>query len=676
MNRHLSIFLVLVFLLSLTSSVAEDSSLDVANELSAMDDVVIDDIDIEVIPEEIGDLEIFLGDGMGEVLAPEDAVTPEGTAAPEVETVDPVEPTNASKETTVPKELILGKGETYDFGIKDATITSNKKSVVSANNKKSIIKAEKTGSAKVTVKSGGKKLGICKVTVRKTPDKVTLSQKKLTLSATDTYTLKVTLPKKTASNKLTWKSSNKKVATVDKNGVVKALKKGTTKITVTTFNKKSATCKITVNNDPLSVSFPMESITIGKGESVTIKPVVNEGAKPKYTWKSKKKSIATVDKNGKITGKKAGSSTTITVKTQNDKTAKLKVSVKAAPTKVTLSDATVEVGSTVQLKAKLSSKSASYKLTWKSSNKKVATVDKNGLVKGIEAGTATITVSTFNKQKATCTVTVTKKEEPTPTPTVMPTEAPTEVPTEAPTEAPTESPTEAPTEAPMTTPTTAPTESAPTDPIVGTINSIIIKFGDTVAGDDVVVLPDEAVTASWFAEGGVVSYYYQVLDDAGTVVSSQDAVASTMYEIAAGAIVAGQVYTLRVGAMPINGIADDIVWKSASFKRNAAPVVGTTSDFTIVNGVVTAYNGAGGAIEIPGTDGNGNAVVAIGDEAFKANATITSVSIPASVTTVGESAFEECSSLESVMISNGVSAIGKAAFKNCEKLKSMSTFGE
>ena len=100
------------------------------------------------------------------------------------------------------------------------------------------------------------------------------------------------------------------------------------------------------------------------------------------------------------------------------------------------------------------------------------------------------------------------------------------------------------------------------------------------------------------------------------------------------------------------------------------------SVFTIVNGIVTAYNGAGGAIEIPAKDGDGNAVIAIGEAAFKANTAITAVSIPASVTTVGESAFEECSALESVTIPNGVSAIGKAAFKNCEKLKSMSTFGE
>lgn len=49
-----------------------------------------------------------------------------------------------------------------------------------------------------------------------------------------------------AQTTLTWKSSNKKVATVTQDGVVKGKKKGTAKITVTTSNGKKATIKVTV----------------------------------------------------------------------------------------------------------------------------------------------------------------------------------------------------------------------------------------------------------------------------------------------------------------------------------------------------------------------------------------------------------------------------------------------
>ncbi|MBQ9014992.1 MAG: Ig-like domain-containing protein [Firmicutes bacterium] len=61
-------------------------------------------------------------------------------------------------------------------------------------------------------------------------------------------TLKATVSPSNAANKaVTWKSSNKKVATVTSKGVVKAKKKGKATITVTTKDgKKKATCKITV----------------------------------------------------------------------------------------------------------------------------------------------------------------------------------------------------------------------------------------------------------------------------------------------------------------------------------------------------------------------------------------------------------------------------------------------
>ena len=73
-----------------------------------------------------------------------------------------------------------------------------------------------------------------------------MKAKSKTLKKGSTVTLKAKLPKGTASYKMTWSSNNKKVATVTKNGQVKALKKGKAKITVKTFNGKKATCIIKV----------------------------------------------------------------------------------------------------------------------------------------------------------------------------------------------------------------------------------------------------------------------------------------------------------------------------------------------------------------------------------------------------------------------------------------------
>ena len=74
-----------------------------------------------------------------------------------------------------------------------------------------------------------------------------MKKNKVTLKKGKKGTFKVTLPKNTASNKITYTSSNKKVATVNSKGVVTAKKKkGTTTITIKTFNKKTKKIKVTV----------------------------------------------------------------------------------------------------------------------------------------------------------------------------------------------------------------------------------------------------------------------------------------------------------------------------------------------------------------------------------------------------------------------------------------------
>ena len=86
----------------------------------------------------------------------------------------------------------------------------------------------------------------CKVTVKNAPKKISLNKKSTKLKKGKTFQIKVKFPKNTASNKLTYKSNKPKVAKVDANGKVKALKKGKATITVTTFNKKKAKITITV----------------------------------------------------------------------------------------------------------------------------------------------------------------------------------------------------------------------------------------------------------------------------------------------------------------------------------------------------------------------------------------------------------------------------------------------
>ena len=131
------------------------------------------------------------------------------------------------------------------------------------------------------------------------------------------------------------------------------------------------------------------------------------------TWTSSNKKIATVDANGKVKGLKAGKVTITATCTANKKakaTCTVTVSSKVLSTSVSLSKTSLSLdcGKTATLKASVKpAKASNKKITWTSSDKKVATVDKNGKVKAIGSGTCKITATSGDgKSKAVCTVNV------------------------------------------------------------------------------------------------------------------------------------------------------------------------------------------------------------------------------------------------------------------------------
>ena len=124
-----------------------------------------------------------------------------------------------------------------------------------------------------------------------------------------------------------------------------------------------------------------------------------------------------MDANGKVTGVKAGEAT-ITVTTEDGgKTATCKVTVSetsVAVTGVTLNktELILDTGGSETLTATVAPADATnQKVTWKSDKPEIATVDDNGKVTAVKAGTATVTVTTRDGGKtATCRVTVSDRE--------------------------------------------------------------------------------------------------------------------------------------------------------------------------------------------------------------------------------------------------------------------------
>ena len=223
----------------------------------------------------------------------------------------------------------------------------------------------------------------------------TLDKKTATVYTGKTVTLKATSNDKDA--KATFTSSNTKVATVSSTGVVKGVKAGTATITASYGNAK-ATCKVTVKAP--SVKFAKKTATVYKGKTVTVKATATPSVTIKYTSSNTK--VATVNsKTGAVKGLKAGT-VTITA-TAGTLKATYKVTVKAPSVKFAKKTATVYKGKTVTVKA---TATPSVTIKYTSSNTKVATVNsKTGAVKGLKAGTVTIT-ATSGKLKATYKLTV------------------------------------------------------------------------------------------------------------------------------------------------------------------------------------------------------------------------------------------------------------------------------
>ena len=237
---------------------------------------------------------------------------------------------------------------------------------------------------------------------------VKLSAAKATLGVKETLTLKATVSPSGASKKVTWKSGSAAVAKVDANGKVTAVKAGSATITATAAGGKKTSCKITVKAAPTKLTPSVTSKTLGVKEACTLKiTYAPSGAAGAKTFSSSSKAVATVDKNGKITAVKAGTAT-ITAKAYNGKTTKCTVNVKAAPTKVAASPAsqTLGAGETLTLKTTYTPTAAAGAKTFSSSNNAVATVSSAGKITAVKAGTATITVKTYNGKTASCKVTV------------------------------------------------------------------------------------------------------------------------------------------------------------------------------------------------------------------------------------------------------------------------------
>ncbi|MBR2700361.1 MAG: Ig-like domain-containing protein [Clostridia bacterium] len=220
------------------------------------------------------------------------------------------------------------------------------------------------------------------------------------------------------SGTVTWSSSNSKIVRVDAGtGVIKGMKKGSATVTATRGGA-TASVKVTVKNAPKKIKFKPKKLSVGAGSApVQLNLRMTKGAASAGTvYASSNEAVATVDANGMLTARSAGTAV-ITAMTYNHKKATCKVSVFASPAPSAIAlPATFSLGVKesrgalpLTMVSDTGEQNCSAPVTWKSTNKKVVKVDPNtGAIYAVRKGTATIVAKTSNGLKAKCRVKVKK----------------------------------------------------------------------------------------------------------------------------------------------------------------------------------------------------------------------------------------------------------------------------
>ena len=294
-----------------------------------------------------------------------------------------------------------------------------------------VVTAQGAGTATITA-SSAKDSAVCAETIITVGDHVTglvLEEQELVLLAGSDkgeHTLAVQiLPETALIRELHFVSSDEGVLTVDGAGKIRAVAAGAATVTITSADDACDAVlqvNVTVKQGASYVELSETSATLYPKErvSLTARILPEDAIVRTGVWSSSDEAVATVTEKGVVTAKAAG--TAFIRFTANDGSGiygECRVDVVIAARKIVLDPtrATLLVGaseslSTVSLSYTVSPDDTSYTdVVWTSSDERVATVDGTGLVRGVSAGTATITAATTDprqagKVKATCTVTV------------------------------------------------------------------------------------------------------------------------------------------------------------------------------------------------------------------------------------------------------------------------------
>ncbi|MCI5702132.1 MAG: Ig-like domain-containing protein [Erysipelotrichaceae bacterium] len=330
---------------------------------------------------------------------------------------------------------------TYQITPKNATendlIFTSSDSSVATVNQSGVIQGLKEGNAIITVSSSN---GLAKdttyVSVYKKgastvvdgepiktdnyPKSLTVSPQSLNLKLGGSSQLIASVLPEKSNNQISWSSTNSRVATVDSNGLVSAVGMGSATIIARTINDITYNVNVLVGNyskelRSILVTTNYISLSVSNSKQLAVAFTPADASNKNVFWTSSNPSVATVDKYGVVKAISPGS--TIIKATSEDggytDTATIEVVnydniIEEKSIAFDSSSYTVGIGSTKSLIPIITPSNATFKsVRFESSNPSIATVDENGVVRGLKEGTVSITATTNrNRLKATTTIIV------------------------------------------------------------------------------------------------------------------------------------------------------------------------------------------------------------------------------------------------------------------------------
>ena len=320
-----------------------------------------------------------------------------------------------TKNVELSNDILKSLASIKSYEIEDRSIAS-----VDSSGKVTPLKNGKTNVKAVVQYFDGTEVNLTEeIVVDFKAESISLDKTNITLNNNKPVKLnEKVLPEYTNNKKVTWSSSNEKIARVDDNGNITAVGNGTCKITATTADgtNLSASCDVTVDIKAESIGFSLKSYTItnlGQTPSFTPKILPENTANKNVTWKSSNANIATVNPSTGVIKAVSNGTCKITATTTDgtNLSASVDVIVDIKANSVALDKTSMQItskNSINKLVATVTPSQAGQKVAWSSSNGKIATVDSKGRVTPVSNGTCKIIAITTDgtNRTASCDVTV------------------------------------------------------------------------------------------------------------------------------------------------------------------------------------------------------------------------------------------------------------------------------